>query len=137
MSNFLLHVTVEILLSPSLDVTDLILETTEKENLQIGEFVLLEKPKDYNNKSLEIEDILWKNSGKSSDRFNVESETQNSKEFLDSLSENSVCEKNVVYHRISRNKKVEKDEKLSWHWTMKNMNDKLFAKSGNNSINFR
>lgn len=130
----------EILLSPSLDVIDLILETTEKENLQIGEFILQAKPKDYNNKSLEIEqieDILWKNSGKSSDRFNVESETQSSKEFFDSLSDNSFCEKNVVYHRFNRNKKVEKDEKLLWHWTMKNMNDKLYANSGNNSINFR
>lgn len=137
---FLLLSLVEILLSPLLDVTDLILETTEKQNLQIGEFILPEKPKDYNNKSLEIEqieEVLWKNSGKSSDRFNVESETQSSKEFSDSLSEKSVCEKNVLYHRLNRNKKVEKDEKLFWHWTMRNMNDKLYAKSGNNSINFR
>lgn len=140
MSHFLLPVSVEILLSPSLDVTDIILETTEKQNLRIGEFILQEKPKDYNNKSLEtehIEDILWKNSGKSSDRFNVESETQNDKEFLDSLSAKSVCEKNVIYQRFNRNQKVEKDEKLVWHWTMKNMNEKLYAKNGNNSINFR
>lgn len=128
----------EILLSSSLDVTDLILETTDKQqNLQIGEFILHEQPTDYNNKTVEneqIEEILWKNSGKSSDRFNVESETQ---EFSDSLSEKRVCEKNVVYRKLNQKKKAEEEGKLSWLWTIKNMNDKLFAKSGNNSINFR
>lgn len=128
----------EILLSSSLDVTDLILETTDKQqNLQIGEFILHEQPTDYNNKTVEneqVEEILWKNSGKSSDRFNMESGTQ---EFSDSLSEKRVCEKNVVYRKLNQKKKAEEEGKLSWLWTIKNMNDKLFAKSGNNSINFR
>lgn len=124
---------VETFLSSSSDVIDIVLETTDSENLQLGEFIFPEGRNDNNknNNTLEVEDSDWKHDGKGNIIF-LESD-----EALDeSMRTRNACDKNVVYQKFSINQKHE-NERVLWYWTIRTTNDNISTKGANNSVNFR
>lgn len=105
------------------------LETTENQNLQIGEFILSEN--ENGNKSLEFEESFWKNNGKPS----VEGGKQKSDDLEENLRRISSCEKNSLYHQLKTSPRIEKNQKLLFHWKMTELSDKF--STNDNYVNFR
>lgn len=129
---------VETFLSSSSDVIDIVLETTDSENLQLGEFILPEGRNDYNknNKSLEVvEDSDWKNDGKASLNHDI-NYLESDEAFDEGMRARNSCDKNVVYQKFSINQ-MHENERVSWFWTIRTTNDNISTKGANNSVNFR
>lgn len=103
------------------------LETTENQNLQIGEFFLSESHN--GSKSLEYEESSWKDSGKPS--VNV----QNSNDLDENIKAEDECEKNTIYHRFKTSPMVENSEKVLFYWRMAEPSDNF--STNDNHVNFR
>lgn len=113
----------------SFDVIDFLLETTEKQNLPIGEFSLSETQN--GNKSLENAENFWNYNGKSS----LESDIMNYNDLEESLRRINACETNTIYHRLETNPRAENKESVLFNWKIRKLSDNFSA--SDNYVNFR